>query len=160
MRKKIALLALLLIASVGMAYIVSASDDLKALCVIFFGENEVRVINSTALLSEDRREKAVEIALNDPQVKEILQGVNEYIIGASAIFDVQEIEDPERGKGIALILKEGFAMVSIRIFGEEHYQKTALNGYDVIVDLSQESVSEIREFPRWCMDKWGWGTKG
>lgn len=149
MRKKLALLGFLMLVSVGMAYIVSASDALKGLAPGFFGRNEVTIDADLIYtkVSPDQKVKAVEIALGDPQVQEILEGVDNYCTGVSDVFDVQEIEVEEGGdkrRVIALIPKEGLALVEFLTY-KEYDQEIGLRVYEVIVDLSNERVNEIKE---------------
>ena len=157
MRKKLALLGFLMLVSVGMAYTVSASDALKGVALEVFGKtlmkNEVtideEVILQYAKLSEDQRAKAVEIALRDPQVQEILETADDYHINVYAIYELGEYEytyDSERGKGVALILREDAAKVEIKIF-KEYDEELGVKIYEVIVDLSAEEVTEIIEHP-------------
>ena len=148
MRKKLVLLGFLMLLSVGMAYAVNASDDLKEICFGVFKApaNEVRidegVIPQYAKLSEDQRAKAVEIALGDPQVQEILEEADNYQIGyVGNIFDMQETE-----RGIALIPREGFALVEIQIL-KKYDQELGLKIYEITVDLLEEEVTEIKEYP-------------
>lgn len=151
MRKKLALLGFLMLVSVGMAYAVSASDDLKGLCFGVFKapENKVWIdegmIPQYAKLSEGSRAKAVEIALGDPRVQQMLEGAD-YRVGVYDVFDLREIEVEEKGKGIALIPREGFASVEFRIY-KEYDQELGLKVYEVIVNLLEEEVTEIREHP-------------
>jgi len=151
MRKKIALLILLLIASVGMAYAVSASDDLKGLAFGVFGRNEVTIDKTLIFtrLSPDKGAKAIEIALGDPQVQHVLEGVDDYSTSVSEIFDVQEIEVEEGGhkrRVMALIPKEGLALVALRIY-KDYGEEFGVKVVKVTVDLLEEEVKEIEEYP-------------
>lgn len=143
MRKKLALLGFLMLVSVAMAYIVSASDTLKGLALGVFGENEVAIDADLIFtrLSPDQKAKAIEIALVDPQVQDVLEGVDDYSTSVSDVFDVQEIEG-----GIALIPKEGFAVVRFQIY-KDYGEEFGLKVVKVTVDLLKGEVNEIEECP-------------
>ena len=140
MRKKIALLGFLMLVSVGMVYVASASGTLRILA----GKGDVKIDVDEVLmytkLSPEQREKAIEIALGDPRVQEMLDGVDDYRTSVSEILDVQEIEE-----GIALIPKEGLALVRFQIY-RDYGEEFGLKVVKVTVDLLEE-VKEIEECP-------------
>ena len=141
MRKRLALLGFLMLVSVGMVYVASASGTLRILA----GKGDVKIDVDEVLmftkLSPEQREKAVEIALGDPRVQEMLDGVDDYRTSVSEILDVQEIEG-----GIALIPKEGLALVELRIY-KDYGEELGLKVVKVTVDLLEEEVKEIEEYP-------------
>ena len=148
MRKKIALLSFLMLVSVGMAYTVSASDALKGLAVGVFGRNEVTLDADLIYtnLSPDQKAKAVEIALDHPQVQGKLEGVDDYSTTVSNVYDLQEIDVGDDGRGIALVPRDGFALVEFltyKDYGEEFGVKVV----KVTVDLLKGEVKEIEECP-------------
>ena len=150
MRKKLVLLALLLVVSVGAAFLAGASGALQIL--VRGGEvkiNEELIFTEFTGLSSDQRAKAVEIALGDPQVQEMLDGADDYYTGVSEILDVQEIEVEEGGykrRAMALIPKEGLALVELRIY-KDYGEELGIKAVKVTVDLLEEKVKEIEEFP-------------
>jgi len=154
MRKKLALLGFLMLVSVAMAYIVNASDTLKGLALGVFGRNEVTIDADLIYtnLSPDQKTKAVEIVLEHPQVQEILEGVDDYYTIVSNVYDLQEIEVGDNGRGIALIPKDGLALVELltyKDYGEEFGVKVV----KVTIDLLKEEVKEIEEYPEVCKPK-------
>ena len=152
MRKRLALLGFLMLVSVGMAYAVNASDDLKELTAGVFGRtlmrNDVRIDEELIYtkLSPDQRAKAVEIALEDPQVQEILEGEDDYVITVANVYDLQEIEVGDRRGEITLIPKEGLALVEILIYND-YGEEFGLKVVKVPVDVLKEEVKEIEECP-------------
>jgi hypothetical protein len=148
MKKKIAILGFLMLASVAMAYIVSASDALKGLARGVFGSNEVTLDADLIYtnLSPDQKAKAVEIALDHPQVQAKLEGVDNYSATVSNVYDMQEINFAGNERGIALIPRDGFALVEFltyRDYGEEVGVKVV----KATINLLEEEVTEIEEFP-------------
>ena len=141
MRKRLALLGFLMLVSVGMVYVASASGTLRILA----GKGDVKIDVDEVLmytkLSPEQREKAIEIALGDPRVQEMLDGVDDYRTSVSEILDVQEIEG-----GIALIPKEGLALVELRIY-KDYGEELGIKAVKVTVDLLEEEVKEIEEYP-------------
>jgi len=153
MKKKLALLGFLMLVSVGMVYATNALSALQFLQVWKKGgqvwitaEEYEWTIYKSIKFPEEQRAKATEIAMGDPRVQEILKEVDDYQIGVYNFLYLQEIEDEEKGKGFAIVCREGFALVEIRIF-KEYDQELGLKVYQVIVDLSEEKVTEIREHP-------------
>lgn len=154
MKKKLALLGFLMLVSVGMVYVTNALGALQFLQVwkkggqvwITAEEDEWTIYKLIDKLSEEQRAKATEIAMGDPRVQEILKEADDYQISVYDFLYLQEIEDEEKGKGFAIARREGFALVVIRIF-KKYDQELGLNEYEVIVDLSEEKVTEIREHP-------------
>jgi hypothetical protein len=144
MRKKLALLGFLMLVSVGIAYTVAASDALKGLALGVFGRNEIRIderlIPQFTKLSEEQRAKAVEIALGDPQVQGILEGADNYYTSVSDVFEVA------KDAHVRIIPKEGLALVELRIY-KDYDEEVGLKVVNVIVDLTEEKVKEINEFP-------------
>jgi hypothetical protein len=152
MRKIVVLLGVLMLLSVGMAYAVSTSDALKELAIGVFGANEIAIDADLILtsLSPDQRAKAVEIALGYPRVQELLEGVDDYSIRVSDVFELQEIDVGDKGTSIALISKEGVALVDLRLYKD--YREVPLDEFGVktvkmTVDLLEEQVTEIEEGP-------------
>lgn len=148
MRMKLALLVFLLLFSMGMAYTVSVSDAFKELALGVFGSDEIRINEAIVItkLSADQMAKAVEIVFGNPQVQEILEGVDDYQTSVSDVFELQEIEVGDKGKGIALIPKEGLAMVEIRTY-KDYGEEFGIKVVNVTVDLLKGEVKEIEDRP-------------
>jgi hypothetical protein len=141
MRKKLALLSLLLLVSAGSAVVASALGTSRILAGKVDFKIDVNEMLMFTKLSPEQREKAIDMALGDPQVREILEGVDDYRTSVSEIFDIQKIEG-----GIALIPKEEFALVELRIY-KDYGEEFGLQVVKVTVDLSEEKVKEIEKYP-------------
>jgi hypothetical protein len=141
-RKRLALLNLLLLVSIGSAIVVYASGVLQSLASnIEEFEINVQAAQLSSMLSEEEREKAINTVLMDSQVQEILEGADNYTVQVSEVFDIHEIEG-----GIALVPKEGFALVTLQInkdYGEEFGVKVV----KLTVDLLNDEIKEIEENP-------------
>ena len=142
MRNRLALLGFLMLVSVGMVYAANASGTLRVLA----GRAEVKIDVDEVLMftkmSPEERGRAVEIALADPWIQGMLEGVEEYRTSVSEILDVQEIEG-----GIALVPKEGLALVELRIHKDYRGEELGLKVVKVTVDLLKGEVKEVEEFP-------------
>jgi hypothetical protein len=151
MRKKLALLGFLMLVSVAMAFTVATSDALKGLALRVFGKNEIRIdeVLISTKLSSSQRERAVEIALRDPQVQEILENVQNYSTIVSDVYDLQETRFRDgRGteRAIMLVPKEGLALVEL-IIRKDYGDEFGVKVVKVTVDLLKEDVKEIEVFP-------------
>ncbi|MCL0053087.1 hypothetical protein M1M86_01150 [Dehalococcoidales bacterium] len=82
-----------------------------------------------AELTEEEKEKALEIALNDPRVKEIIEGKEYEITGVSAITEITESgEGRKAGASVAIFIPEEAIHV-------------------VHIDLEKEEVTRIVSLP-------------
>jgi Flp pilus assembly secretin CpaC len=144
-REKLILLGFLTLVAVGTVFVANAMGTLQILHV----GNGVIAINVEELqfikLSEEQKANAVEIAMGDSRVQEILNEADNYKISVHSVLEVQKIED-EEGKRFVIAHKEEFALVLIQIF-KDYGQELGSKTYEVIVDLSEEKVTEIREYP-------------
>ncbi|MDH5532718.1 MAG: hypothetical protein OEX99_04540, partial [Candidatus Bathyarchaeota archaeon] len=92
-RKILALLSLLLMVSVGSAVVVDASGVLQSLVSnVEEVKINVQAVQLSSMLSQEEREKAINIVLMASQVQEMLEGVDDYNVQVSEVFDVHEIE--------------------------------------------------------------------
>jgi hypothetical protein len=153
MWKKLALLGFLMLVSVGMAYTVSASEALRGLVLLVFGRNEIKIdeamIPHFIKLSEEQRAKAVEIALADASIRELLKGVDNYYISVYEILDIEETKlrgREHKGRVMELIPKEGLALVELRIY-KDYGDEIGLRVVRVTVNLLVERVERIAVLP-------------
>jgi len=141
-RKRLALLSLLLLVSVGSSIVVYASGVLQSLASnVEEFEINVQAVQLSSMLSQEERENAINIVLMNSQVQEMLEGADNYTVQVSEVFDIHEIEG-----GIALIPKEGLALVTLQInkdYGEEFGVKVV----KLTVDLLNDEIKEIEENP-------------
>ena len=127
MRKKLALLSLLTLVSVGAAVVVNASGALGFLA--HKGEVRIDEVQIFTKLTVDQRAKAIEIALGDSRIEGMLEGVDYYRTSVSDVFDVQKTEG-----GIALIPKEGLALVGLQIY-KDYGEEFGVKVVKVTIDL-------------------------
>lgn len=152
-RKRLALLSLLLLVSAGSAVLVDGSGVLQSLVSnVEEVEINVQAMQLSSMLSQDERKRAVSIVLMDSQVQVMLEGADNYTVQVSELFDIQEIEG-----GIALVPKEGLALVKIEIkkdYGEEFGIKVV----KLTVDLLNDKIKETEENPEIVKPKVHEGT--
>lgn len=136
-RKRLALLSLLLLVSVGSAVIAQASG---VLWILASNVEEATINIQTAevslTLTPEEREKAADIVLMDSQILDLLEGVDNYSVEVSEIFDINEIEG-----GIALVPKEGVALVTLKI-NKDYGEEFSVQVVKVTVDLLNEEIME------------------
>jgi len=146
--KKAILLGILVLVSVGMAFVANASGAsqhiLRSRQSIVIDAEKAENLRAHEQ-AEDWKIKAIEIAMEDPRIQEILEAADYYHIKASAIYELQEYES-ERSRGYALTVKEGVAKVEVKVF-KEYDDKIGVKIYEAIVDLTEETVTEIKEHP-------------
>ncbi len=141
-RKRLVLLSVLLLVSVGSAVVLDALGVLQSLAR---NAEEVKIniqsVQLSSMLSQEEREKAINIVLMDLQVQEMLEGADEYNVQVSEVFDMHEIEGV-----IALIPREGLALVTLEIkkdYGEEF----GVHVVKLTVDLLNDEIKETDENP-------------
>lgn len=143
--RKMILLGFLTLVALGMVFVVNTSGTLQILnvgkSVITINVEELQFIK----LSEEQVAKAVKIAMGDSRVQEMLNEADNYKIIVHSVLEVQEIVD-EEGKRFVIAQEKEFALVLIQIF-RDYGQKLGSKTYEVIVNLSKEKVTEIREHP-------------
>lgn len=139
MQKKLAVLGLLMLVSVGAAVVASSSGVLGFLASgSEVGISEVQI--STKLTTEQQA-RAVEVALGDFRIQGMMEGMDDYRPSVSDVFDVQKTE-----RGIALVSKEGFVLVGLRIY-RDYGEEFGLKLVKVTVDLLNMEVKMIDESP-------------
>ena len=141
-RKILALLSLLLMVSVGSAVVVDASGVLQSLVSnVEEVKINVQAVQLSSMLSQEEREKAINIVLMASQVQEMLEGVDDYNVQVSEVFDVHEIEG-----GIALVPKEGLALVMLQI-NKDYGEEFGVQVVKLTVDLLNDEIKETEENP-------------
>jgi hypothetical protein len=141
-RRRLVLLCLLMLVSVGSAVAVDASGVLERLTSdIEEVRIDVQAVQQSLMLSEEEREKAINIVLMNSQVQEMLEGVDDYNVQVSEVFDIHEIE----GK-ITLVPKEGLALVTLQI-NKDYGEEFGVQVVKLTVDLMNDEIKEIEENP-------------
>ncbi len=141
-RKRLALLSLLLLVSVGSAAAVDALGVLQSLAGNV-GEVKINLqeVQLSFMLSQEERENAINIVLMDSQVQEMLEGVDDYDVQVSAVFDMHETE----GR-IVLVPKEGLALVTLQI-NKDYGEEFGVQVVKLTVDLLNDEIKETEENP-------------
>jgi len=144
--KRLALLSVLLLASVGLAFVAQASGVLGGLAGngedVEISMRTVVVPSLTTTLPHVFEEKATDIVLVDSWIQEFLDGADNYIIQVSNVLDVKNVYDG--GRAIELETRVGFAKVTIKItndYGEE----IGVQVIEAIVDMVNEEITERYE---------------
>jgi|GEM_PF-2700624 len=149
-RKRLALLSLLLLASVGSAVIAQASGVLQSLAGnVEEAEISIQTASVSLILTPEDREKATDIVLMDSQIQELLEGADNYTIQVSEVFDIHEIDFDVHeisGGGIALVPKEGLAQATIEI-NNDYGKEFGVQVVTVTVDLLNEEITETEVNP-------------
>jgi len=141
-RKRLALLSLLLLVSIGSSIVVYASGVLQSLASnIEEFEINVQAVQLSPMLSQEERENAINIVLMDSQVQEMLEGADNYTVQVSEVFDIHEIKG-----GIALVPKEGLALVTLQI-NKDYGEEFGVQVVKLTVDLLNDEIKEIEENP-------------
>ena len=143
-KKRMALLGLVLLASVGLAFVVQASGALGGLAGS--GEEaEINIQNASVslILTPEDREKATEIVLMDSQIQMLLDSADNYTIVVSEVFHIYDVSFDMHvtGSGIELVPQAGVAKVTIEInndYGEEFGVQTI----EVTVNLVKEEITQ------------------
>jgi len=143
--KRMALLSLLLLASVGLAFVAQASG-------VFGGlegnveDVEIKIRNlivpGITITPHVSTEKATDIVLMDSWIQEFLDGADNYIIQVSDAVYVKNVYDG--GRAVELGMRVGFARVTIKItndYGEE----IGVQYIVAIVDMENEEIAERYE---------------
>lgn len=149
-RKRLALLTILLLASVGSAVVAQASGVLQILAGnVEEAEISIQTASVSLILTPEDREKATDIVLMDSQIQELLEGADNYTIQVSEVFDIHEIDFDVHeisGGGIALVPKEGLAQATIEI-NNDYGEEFGVQVVTVTVDLLNEEITETEVNP-------------
>jgi len=149
-RKRLALLSLLLLASVGSAVIAQASGVLQSLAGnVEEAEISIQTASVSLILTPEDREKVTDIVFMDSQIQELLEGADNYTIQVSEVFDIHEIDFDVHeisGGGIALVPKEGLAQATIEI-NNDYGKEFGVQVVTVTVDLLNEEITETEVNP-------------
>jgi len=147
--KRLALLCLLLVASVGSAVVVQATGVMQRFGSIEKAEINIQSASVTLLLTAEDRQKVMDIVLMNPQIQELLEGADNYTIEVSEVFDINEVSfDVNEGVsgGVELVPREGIAQAIITI-NNDYGKEFGVQVITVTVDLENEEITEIEVNP-------------
>jgi hypothetical protein len=133
--KRLALLGLLLLVSIGSAVVAQATHVFQSFGAVDEAEISIQTASVTLILSAEERQAAINLALAVPQIQQLINATTNYTATASEIFDIHEVNGD-----ITLTPKEGFAVVTIQLttdYGDEFGVQTA----KATVDLTKNQVT-------------------
>ena len=141
--KRLALLCLLLIASASTAVVVQAAGLMQGFRSLETTEIKINTASVSLLLTEEDRQKVMDIVLMDIQIEQLLEDADNYTIEVSEIFDINQVsfELDEAGEGIALVPQEGVAQATITI-NNDYGEEFGVQVITVTVDLETEKITE------------------
>ena len=139
--KRLALLCLLLVVSVGSAIVAHATGVMQSFGNIEKAEININTASVTLILTPEDRQKVTDIVLFDSQIQELLEDADSYTIEVSEVFDVHETVG-----GVELVPKEGVAQATIEI-NNDYGEEFGVQVIRVTVDLVNEEISEIEVNP-------------
>jgi len=142
--KRLALVCLLLIASVGSAVAVKAANIMQNFSTPETAEINISIASVSLTLTAEDRQKVTEIVLTEPQIQALLEDADDYTIEVSEVFDIKDVsfEFQAADNAIQMVPKEGIAQATLTInndYGEEFGVQTV----KVTVDLVPEEITNI-----------------
>jgi hypothetical protein len=146
--KRLALLCLLLVTSVGFAVVAHAIGVMQSFGNIERAEIDIQTVSVTPILTPEDKQKVTDIVLLDSQIQELLEGADSYTIEISEIFGVHETISG----GIDLVPKEGVARATIEI-NNDYGEEFGVQVITVTVDLKNEEITETEVNPEVCKPK-------
>jgi len=145
--KRLALLCLLLVASVGSAVVAQATGVMQRFGNIEEAEINIQTASVSLILTPEDRQRVTDMVLMDPQIQELLEGADEYTIEVSEVFDVNEISFNvhETVSGvIELVPREGVAQATIEI-NNDYGEEFGVQVITVTVDLVTEEITKTSD---------------
>jgi hypothetical protein len=140
--KRLTLLCLWLVVSVGSAVVAQATGVMQSLGSIEKAEIDIQTASVFLTLTPEDKQKVIDIVLLDSQIQELLEGADNYTIGVSEIFDVRETVSG----GIELVPKEGVAKATVEI-NNDYGEEFGVQVITVTVDLVNEEITETQVNP-------------
>lgn len=134
--KRLALLGLLLLVSVGFAVAAQATNVLPHFGAVEDEEINIQSVSVSLILSSQERQTAINLVLDLPQIQQLINAADSHSAEASEIFDIQDLNGD-----LNLVPKQGVAKVTIDLntdYGEEFGVQTII----AIVDLKENSVTQ------------------
>ncbi len=146
--KRLVLLCLLLVASIGSAIVAHATGVMQSFGNVEKAEIDIQTASVTLILTPEDRQKVTDIVLLDSQIQGLLEGADNYTIEVSEIFDVRETVSG----GIELVPKEGVARATVEI-NNDYGEEFGVQVITVTVDLENEEITETEVNPEVCKPK-------
>jgi hypothetical protein len=133
--KRFALLGFLLLLSFCAAVVVHAANILQSYGNVEESEINFDSASVSLILTPEERETAINLALMEPQIEDLLKTADNYTVEASEIFDMREIDE-----GIALVPKPGVALVTLEI-NKDYGEEFGVQLVKVTVDIEQMEIT-------------------
>lgn len=142
--KRLTLICLLLIASVGSAVVVQATGVMQSFGSIETAEINISVASVSLLLTAEDRMQVTDIVLMEPQILALLEAADEYTIEISEVFDIKDIsfEFVAVNNAIQMIPKEGIAQATVTI-NNDYGDEFGVQIVTVTVDLVKEEITNL-----------------
>jgi len=147
--KRLALLCLLLVASVGSAVVAQATGVMQSFGNIEEAEINIQTASVSLILTPEDRQRVTDMVLMDPQIQEMLESADNYTIRVSEVFDVNEISFDVHetvSGGIELVPREGVAQATIEI-NNDYGEEFGVQVITVTVDLVTEEITKTEVNP-------------
>jgi len=147
--KRLALLGLLLLVSVGSAVVTHATGVMPGFGNMEKAEINIQTASVGLLLTPADKQKVTDIVLLDSQIQELLENADSYTIEVSEIFDINEVSfgfHENVDGGIELVPKEGVARATIEIYND-YGEEFGVQIITVTVDLENEEITETKVNP-------------
>ena len=140
--KRLALLGLLLMASVSTAFVVQAAGLMEGFRSVDTTEIKINTASVSLILTAEDRQKVMDIVLLDAQIQQLLESADNYTIEVSEIFDINQVsfDLDASGEGIALVPREGVAQATITI-NNDYGEDFGVQMITVTVDLETEEIT-------------------
>lgn len=142
--KRLALLCLLLVASVSSAAVVQAAGLMQGFRSVETTEININTASVSLILTAEDRQKVLDIVLMDSQIQQILEAADKYTIEVSEVFDINEVSFElldTAGEGVMLVLQEGVAQATITI-NNDYGEEFGIQLITVTVNLETEEITE------------------
>ena len=142
--KRLALLCLLLVASVGSAVLAQATGAMQSFSSTETAEININTVSVSLILTVEDRQKVTDIVHMEPQIQALLETADEYTIEVSEVFDIKDIsfECEAAGDAIQMIPKKGIAQATITI-NNDYGEEFGVQIVTVTVDLVKEEITSI-----------------
>jgi hypothetical protein len=142
--KRLALLCLLLVASIGSAVVVQATGVMQRFGITETAEINISSASVSLILTAEDRQKVTDIVFMEPQIQALLEAADEYTLEVSEVFDIKDIsfEFEAFNNAIQLVPKEGIAQATITI-NNDYGEEFGVQIVTVTVDLVKEEIINI-----------------
>lgn len=142
--KRLALMCLLILVSVGSAVVVQATGVIQSFGITERAEIKISVASVNVILTAEERQNVIDIVLIDTRIQDLLETADEYAIEVTEVFDIKDLsfELEAVDDAIQMIPKEGIAQAIITI-NNDYGDKFGVQNVTVTVDLVKEEITKL-----------------